>query len=162
MTLVDDLKAPTSPEELDRRKALGYLVGAAFAAAGGGAVITTIRFMQPKVLFEPPTKVSLGPADNIPLGSLVVLPEQKLYVAHIEKGIIAMSSVCTHLGCMTRYDAEQKQITCPCHGSEFDENGQVTGGPAPRPLDRKLVTIESGQLVVDTNKNVEADYVLEV
>jgi len=162
MALVDDLKAPTPTIEIDRRKTLGILVGAAFAAAGGGTVITTIRFMQPNVLFEPPTKVAIGSVDEVPLGTMVVLISEKLYVAHVEKGIIAMSSVCTHLGCMTRYDAEQKSIACPCHGSQFDEQGTVTGGPAPRPLDRKLITLDSGMLVVDTNKTVNADYVLEV
>ncbi len=162
MTLVDDLKAPIPQTELDRRKALGILTGAAFAIAGGGTVITTIRYMRPNVLFEPPTKVTIGSIAEIPKGTLLVLVEQKLYVAHTDKGIFAMSSVCTHLGCMTRYDLEKNAISCPCHGSKFDAAGNVTAGPAPRALARKQVTLEGGMLVVDTRKNVDESYVLKV
>lgn len=162
MTLVDDLKAPVPQVELDRRKALGVLTSTAFAIAGGGTVITTIRYMRPNVLFEAPTKITIGTLADIPRGTLLVLTEQKLYVAHTDRGIFAMSSVCTHLGCMTRYDAETNAISCPCHGSKFDAVGAVTGGPAPRPLDRKLVTLEGAQLIVDTRKNVDEDFVLKV
>jgi cytochrome b6-f complex iron-sulfur subunit len=161
MTLVDDLKAPVAQTELDRRKALGVLTGAAFAIAGGGTVITTIRYMRPNVLFEPPTKVTIGTIADIPMGTLLVLIEQKLYIAHTDKGIFAMSSVCTHLGCMTRYDAEKNAIACPCHGSKFDAAGNVTGGPAPRPLVRKEITLEGDLLVVDTRKNVSESFFLK-
>lgn len=162
MALVDDLKAPVAQTELDRRKALGVLTAAAFSIAGGGTVITTIRYMRPNVLFEPPTKVTIGTVADIPLGTLLVLVEQKLYVAHTDQGVFAMSSVCTHLGCMTRYDAEKNAISCPCHGSKFDAGGGVTAGPAPRPLERKQITLEGDVLVVDTRKNVSDNFVLKV
>lgn len=162
MTLIDDLKAPIPEKELNRRKALGVLTGAAFAIAGGGTVITTIRFMRPNVLFEPPTKVTVGTMADIPLGTLLVLTQQKLYVAHTPKGIFAMSSVCTHLGCMTRYDVETNSIACPCHGSNFDALGNVTAGPAPRPLARKEIVLEGDLLVVDTRKDVGESFVLKV
>jgi cytochrome b6-f complex iron-sulfur subunit len=162
MTLIDDLKAPIPEKELNRRKALGVLTGAAFAIAGGGTVITTIRFMRPNVLFEPPTKVTVGTMADIPLGTLLVLTEQKLYVAHTPEGIFAMSSVCTHLGCMTRYDVEKNSIACPCHGSNFDALGNVTAGPAPRPLARKEIVLEGDLLVVDTRKDVSESFVLKV
>ena len=162
MALIDDLKAPIPQKELDRRKALGVLTGAAFAIAGGGTAITTIRYMRPNVLFEPPTKVTIGTVAEIPLGTLLVLVEQKLYVAHTAQGIFAMSSVCTHLGCMTRFDAEKNTISCPCHGSKFDAAGTVTGGPAPRPLDRKQIFFEGDLLVVDTRKAAEESDFLKV
>lgn len=162
MALIDDLKAPVPKKELDRRKALGVLTGAAFAIAGGGTAITTIRYMRPNVLFEPPTKVSIGTIADIPLGTLLVLVEQKLYVAHTSKGIFAMSSVCTHLGCMTRYDPEKNAIACPCHGSKFDAAGNVTAGPAPSPLARKQIVLEGDLLVVDTRKDVGESFVLKV
>jgi Rieske Fe-S protein len=62
---------------------------------------------------------------------------------------------------MTRYDDAAGAIACPCHGSRFDKQGQVTGGPAPRPLDRMQMTLEGGQLVVDSSKLVEPSFVLE-
>jgi cytochrome b6-f complex iron-sulfur subunit len=162
MTLVDDLRADIPERELSRRKALSLLTGAAFALAGGGTVITTIQYLHPNVLFEPPSKVRIGAPEFLALGTLLVLNEYKLYVARTPGGVFAMSSVCTHLGCMTRYQEENDAIVCPCHGSRFDEAGQVTGGPAPRSLVRKHVALESGQVVVDTRVNVSDDFILEV
>ena len=162
MVLVDDLKAPTPAAELSRRKALGILTSSAFAVATAGAGVTASRFLRPSVLFEPPTTVPVGPPESIAVGTLLVLPEQRLYVVHSPPGFFAMSAVCTHLGCMTRYAAAKKAIVCPCHGSRFDEQGQVTGGPAPTPLIRKHVALRDGQIIVDTMKTADTDFILEV
>jgi menaquinol-cytochrome c reductase iron-sulfur subunit len=47
----------------------------------------------------------------------------------------ALSNVCTHLGCRVRWIAEKDTFFCPCHNGTFDKEGNVTGGPPPRPLD---------------------------
>jgi cytochrome b6-f complex iron-sulfur subunit len=160
MSLVDDLRAGTPAQELDRREALGKLTSAALGIAGLGTMITTVRYLRPNVLFEPPTRVGVGRPEDIGVGTLLVLPEQKLFVVHTANGFVAMSAVCTHLGCMTRYlDAEQA-IFCPCHGSRFDRLGQVTGGPAPTALDRFEVSLRNGELVVDMRRPVDSRFVL--
>ena len=67
-------------------------------------------------------------------------------------GVFAMSAVCTHLGCITRHVPDEGAIACPCHGSRFDLEGNVTHGPAPRPLPWLEVTLDAdGNLVVDTS-----------
>jgi cytochrome b6-f complex iron-sulfur subunit len=113
------------------------------------------------VLFEPPTKFSVGKPEDIPVGALIVMPEQKLYIVHSEAGFVAMSAVCTHLGCMTRYEEPAKRLVCPCHGSEFSTEGTVTGGPAPKPLERRQVELKDGQLIVDVSVTVADDFVLK-
>ena len=45
----------------------------------------------------------------------------------------AFTSVCTHEGC-TVSGYSNKRLVCPCHGSEFDQNGQPVAGPAPSAL----------------------------
>ena len=45
-----------------------------------------------------------------------------------------LSSKCTHLGCTVRWDNEEQQLRCPCHGSRFSDDGKVTHGPAKQPL----------------------------
>ena len=62
------------------------------------------------------------------------------------RDFIAMSNICTHLGCRVRWIADQGQLFCPCHNGVFDKNGKVISGPPPRPLDRYEVKIENDQL----------------
>ncbi|MDR4471330.1 MAG: ubiquinol-cytochrome c reductase iron-sulfur subunit [Nitrospira sp.] len=60
----------------------------------------------------------------------------------------AFSPICTHLGCGHRWDDVEKKFLCPCHGSVFDVNGIVLGGPALRPLDVLPSKVEGGRLLV--------------
>ncbi len=57
---------------------------------------------------------------------------------------------CVHLGCSVPHCDSSMLFECPCHGSKYRLNGEYYGGPAPRGLDRFPVTIEGGNVVVDT------------
>ena len=162
MPLIDDLRADVGPEVLKRRKFLGVLTGSTFAIAGIGTSITAVSYLRPNVLFEPPTKFSAGKPEEIPVGKLIVMPEQQVYVVHAAEGFIALSAVCTHLGCMTRYEEAKQQLVCPCHGSVFSTSGVVDGGPAPKPLQRMHLELKDGQLIVDVGTLAEDDFVLKV
>jgi Rieske Fe-S protein len=82
-----------------------------------------------------------------------------------------MSNRCTHVGCPTQPNGPifvQKErfrrtnvgeikvvptlpaggFGCPCHGSQFDTEGNRTAGPAPRALDRYHFSIRNGRLVL--------------
>ena len=61
---------------------------------------------------------------------------------------VAMSNICTHLGCRVRWVAERNQFFCPCHNGQFDKQGLVVAGPPPRPLDRYPVRVEGDQLFI--------------
>lgn len=162
MSLVDDLRAETGREELDRREALGKLTGTALIVALTGTAVTTVSYLSPNVLFEPPSRYRVGRPEEIPLGTVLVLPEQKIYVSHAAEGFYALSAVCTHLGCMTRYLANEGILACPCHGSRFDLLGRVVQGPAPRPLPRLELSLNDGLLVVDSQRIVDPDFILKV
>ena len=64
------------------------------------------------------------------------------------RDFVAMSNICTHLGCRVRWIADQQQFFCPCHNGVFDKNGSVVSGPAPRRLDQYQVKIEDEQLFI--------------
>jgi cytochrome b6-f complex iron-sulfur subunit len=162
MPLDDDLTLPTTDEELARRKALTLLGAGALAVAGIGTVITGFRFLEPSVIYEEDARVAVGKPEEIPPGTVLVVAKHGLYVIRTPAGFFALSSVCTHLGCMTRYVPENAQIACPCHGSRFSLEGKVTAGPAPRPLRRLQITVERGVLVVDASKEVPAGEILKV
>jgi cytochrome b6-f complex iron-sulfur subunit len=150
------------PENQSRRDVLTRIgLGAcALAAAGSGAV--TLDFLKPKVLFEPPTTFTAGSPLDYPEGTVRFDRERKAYVVGAAGGVYAMSAVCTHLGCITRYVADESAIACPCHGSRFDVEGNVTHGPAPRPLPWLEVKLDDkGQLVVDTSVIIPRGKVLK-
>jgi len=162
MPLLDDLRLKPDDDERGRRAFLGLIGGGAMALAGMGTGVTAVRYLWPEVLFEAETRYRIGRPEEIPLGTLVALPEQKIFVVHGANGIFALSAVCTHLGCLARYEKENDRIFCPCHGSRFDTAGRVTNGPAPIPLPRLEVKLEGGVLVVDASKVVEPDFALKV
>jgi cytochrome b6-f complex iron-sulfur subunit len=165
MALVDDLNRPITEREISRRRALLTLGAGALGVASLGGMVTLIRFMRPNVLFEPATRFKVGRVEDIPVGGVLNIPKRKIFVARNEKGCFAMSSVCTHLGCMVQHQAAanaKETFFCPCHGSRFDYEGNVVGGPAPRPLDRVALEIDGGELVVDVKEAVPHDTVTEV
>ena len=69
-------------------------------------------------------------------------------IKHQDGTVTVFSPICPHLGCGYRWDAQDREFKCPCHGSVYDMNGRVLAGPAPRPLDVLPSKIENGQLLV--------------
>jgi cytochrome b6-f complex iron-sulfur subunit len=65
-------------------------------------------------------------------------------------GFLALYRKCTHLGCAVPWNPAEGRFVCPCHASAFETDGQVINPPAPRPLDRFVVTIVDGMVKVDT------------
>lgn len=62
------------------------------------------------------------------------------------KGLIALSTVCTHKGCEVRLLPDAYE--CPCHGSAYAQDGAVIEGPATQPLQRFAVTENSEAIII--------------
>ena len=80
----------------------------------------------------------------------IVNEEEVSAYALTENGrdFVALSNICTHLGCRVRWVADQERFFCPCHNGVYDKNGNVVSGPPPRPLDHYEVKIENNQLYI--------------
>jgi menaquinol-cytochrome c reductase iron-sulfur subunit len=61
---------------------------------------------------------------------------------------VAISTRCAHLGCPVRYVQASRRFICPCHGGVYGFQGEVTGGPPVRPLDRFYTKVERGRVLV--------------
>ena len=73
--------------------------------------------------------------DDLPKNTGKVLVDRHVAVYRNSAGdLIAVSSICTHMGCDVLWDDRKKAWACPCHGSRFAPAGSVVNGPATEPL----------------------------
>ena len=105
----------------------GFLYLSAALATG-----SLLRFLSYAPASEQKTEFDLGSVDNYPVGSRTSIPEIPALLIHAESGFTALSLTCTHLGCTL--EPNDNGFACPCHNSAFDAEGNVTQGPAVKPL----------------------------
>lgn len=141
------------PEPIPRRDALGLMSLWAMAGALLFATIGMLRLPKAAVLASPSKKVKVQLPDTLADGEPFVPPGRSMAVYRQAGQVYAISTVCTHLGCIVKPDASG--FKCPCHGSEFEADGAVRKGPAPRPLDWLAVSVSGGGLVVDEGSAVK-------
>jgi len=137
--------------EKSRRAFFVQIGTGACAVAAAGSGLVTLDFLKPKVLFEPSTSFLAGSPLDFTDGVVRFNKEKKAYVVGGAAGVYALSAVCTHLGCITRFRSDDRVIACPCHGSRFDLAGNVVHGPAGRALPwLDVIQDAAGNLIVDT------------
>jgi len=154
---IDKYKEGLLNQTLDRKSFLNWLtIGwLAFAAATGGFFTAMIRFLFPNVLFEPPQSFKIGFPNDFESGKvdLRFKKSHSVWIVKDDEKIIALSTVCTHLGCTPNWLETDRKFKCPCHGSGFRSSGINFEGPAPRPLERyRIVLANDGQILVDKTK----------
>ncbi len=142
-----------------RRDLLGFLGWGAVLNSIGIGTLAFVRFMYPRVLFEPPSQFKIGrPVEYAPLStSEKWIKALRLWVIRYDDRFVSVSAICTHLGCTPRYLGTEDKYKCPCHGSGYrgfasgwKVNGTNFEGPAPRPMERfKLALADDGQMIVD-------------
>jgi len=137
-----------------RRTFLFWLSSAALTGSGIISAFSNFVFMKPRATYGAPTRFSIGRPDDYPPGSRISLDTRRICVVRDGNRLAAISTTCTHLGCIV--GVSETGFACPCHGSRFDQDGTVTGGPAPRPLPWHPVTLApNGDLEVDTAVQIE-------
>lgn len=105
----------------------------------------TVSYMKHRAGKEDVEKVrSLGNNDS----AVVTIDKKKYGIYKDLEGVLHMvSAECTHLGCIVKWNPDEKSWDCPCHGSRFTHLGKVLNGPANSPLPYKK--IESDDVVSD-------------
>ena len=150
------------PDSDDRRRFIRIAVVGGIAVVSGAAGAASV-FLPPVHAADSAGARPLAPLLKLgalekdsPLGLTISLAsrdgwrlrtrEQTVFVLRVADGddaaaFKALSPVCSHAGCEVEYVEPDKKFLCPCHGAEFDVQGGLTKGPAPRGLDALGVSI---------------------
>jgi cytochrome b6-f complex iron-sulfur subunit len=158
-----------------RRDLVSRGIIALFVAALGGVLSSVLTFLWPTITGGAGGRYQVGSPEEVrgrflrqrrpyfdPTGQFYVVPyppdrvavARRVYAAPVvdgmEAGFVAVSARCTHLGCHVPWCDSSQWFECPCHGSRFNRAGEQQRGPAPRGLDHYRVTVQGGQVAVDT------------
>jgi cytochrome b6-f complex iron-sulfur subunit len=152
-------------DEITRRDFFAAVGHATLLIGAGSLGILSLDYLSPNVLLEPLAEVNVGRPEIYPPDSVTLLSKHKVFIVRSPEGPFhALSAVCTHLGCLTKYRTKERDIACPCHGSSFNAtDGLVRSGPAPSPLHNlKLTLSERNELWVNRNVIVKPGTRLKV
>jgi cytochrome b6-f complex iron-sulfur subunit len=134
------------------------------AAAGvaGAAYIAALAYPIYRYLASPEEmamnatqikEVTLKDAQKQPKGSVLMFKfgtAPALLIHHLDDSWIALTAVCTHLGCTVQYEVQADRIHCACHGGVYNAyTGANVSGPPPRPLKLfKVVSVNESGVVI--------------
>lgn len=147
----------TQTQAVSRREFLYYIWGASLALMLTETAGALIWFALPRFRAgEYGGVFNLDPASLPTKGSSPVgFSAGKFWISNTNNGLLALSMICTHLGCLFKWVEVDNRFECPCHGSQFQADGtKIVGhGPAPRNLDRFVITVTTsgGTNVTDAN-----------
>lgn len=133
---------------MKRRSFLGLIGTVMSCTAFGSFAYPFIKYLAPpkakaaasRLNF---TKSEVGDAKEILFGQTPAI-----IINRPGKGFIALSRVCTHLGCLIEFDREKKKLVCPCHAGVYDLEGRVVSGPPPKPLPTFPLRVEGEEIII--------------
>lgn len=158
----------TEAQGISRREFLYYIWGSSIAliALQAGGLLTWFllpRFREGEFggTFTSPVE-AIPPTNDVPVPNAEgrfwltnvdsEQPNDLMYRAEDEEpiqGVLAIYTVCTHLGCIYDWNAPNTRYECPCHGSKYRLDGRRIQAPAPRNLDRfKLYALDANEQVI--------------
>ena len=166
---------------ITRRQFLTKALRISFGAFAGIQAISWLGFMWPKVSGGFGSKVDAGKVEDLKKqivqadGSVIpaFIPEARAYVLPFDSsqasgsqfsdgdtiadGLVAIYQRCVHLGCRVPWCNSSQGFECPCHGSKYNLVGEYYAGPAPRNLDRFVVSVNpAGKFIIDTGTIIES------
>lgn len=138
-------------KQVPRRSFLDRVIQVCGSIAGIALVGPALVYLWPVTKTGPvKTREEVGDAASWAAWTSrkVSVAGKPVLIVRTDKNFVALSAVCTHLGCLVEFDSAKRNIHCPCHAATFDLNGQVTGGPPPRPLPPYNVAEAQGKVYV--------------
>jgi nitrite reductase/ring-hydroxylating ferredoxin subunit len=135
----------SEPRRVSRRTAFFSGLGALAAGVLGGFGIdravnsssssqaTGGRWKFPLVHDGKGTWIAVANQSELPAGAVKAFTARSVQGFLINDGtdIYAMSRICTHMGCLLNFEKQKQKLVCPCHGAEFNLQGQMERYPSP-------------------------------
>jgi len=156
---IEQYVPPADPETVGvtRRQFLNRSSVALMTVSLAGFGAACVAFLWPKLSGGFGSKINAGNINDLKTqiranNNFLYLPEgrawlteypkeglpkaEAVYPANVltgmEAGITALYQKCPHLGCRVPECASSQWFECPCHGSQYNRNGEKKAGPAPR------------------------------
>lgn len=156
-----DTIGPGTEGQMTRRRLLTWLSSFGLFGSAVISMFSNLVFIKPRATYGQPNRFSIGNPDEYTSGARIALGEQRVCIVREGNKVCAISTTCTHLGCIV--SPSETGFACPCHGSRFDQDGNVTGGPAPKALAWYKVSLApNGELEVDKGEEVQQGTYLNV
>ncbi|HEY6871932.1 MAG TPA: ubiquinol-cytochrome c reductase iron-sulfur subunit [Geobacteraceae bacterium] len=133
-----------------RRKFLSACLGVLGAVTAGVAAYPVFEYLSPRTSDREKGQVTI-PRAQVGVGQahFFQFHGHPAVVLQRAPGVfVALSAICTHLGCIIRWLPEKGEFLCPCHAGRYASDGKVLGGPPPKPLQTIPVALSGDNLLV--------------
>ncbi|MBP1728390.1 MAG: cytochrome [Deltaproteobacteria bacterium] len=134
----------------ERRKFLGICLGGVTASAAIAVGYPVYRYLAPLQKENAGSKVVI-PEQEVPAGGAKFFEyagSTAVLVRRQGGELLALSAVCTHLGCIVQWLKEKEEFLCPCHAGHYSPEGVVISGPPPKPLARLPFVVANGAITI--------------
>lgn len=142
-----------SPRHISRRDFVKFVTASVAAVIATVLGLPIIHYLVDPALKEQEssTWIPLGRLEAFEIGKPTLINFTRTrrhgwektvssYAVYVERrsaqDAVVFSNRCTHLACRVHWQEEVQEYICPCHNGRFGREGEVLGGPPPRPLER--------------------------
>jgi len=134
-----------------RRIFLNFSVLTFLTALCGWFLYPVIKFLIPPPQNSIDPNILSIPISQIPCGKSHVTKYKghPIIIINRDGNLHALSAICTHLGCIVKWDKNKEELFCPCHMAKYDLNGNVKSGPAPKSLFALKTNIINDQVIIE-------------
>ncbi|HVO27254.1 MAG TPA: ubiquinol-cytochrome c reductase iron-sulfur subunit [Candidatus Margulisiibacteriota bacterium] len=144
-------------EEHSRRSFLGKLLSGSLIVGALGVVSSVVAYLFPPESVSSalgPQRTRVGKLSDLPVGEgkLALVNDEPVWVVHLAQGLVAMSALCTHQGCIVKWQPDRRLFSCPCHQGLFDARGNVVSGFPQMPLPRLDVGVVEGEVYISAGR----------
>ncbi|OIW15521.1 hypothetical protein TanjilG_27372 [Lupinus angustifolius] len=152
--------APERVPDMEKRKLMNLLLLGAISLPTAGMLVPYATFFAPpgsgsstggvvakdalgNDVFADQWLKTHGPGDRTLTQGLKGDPTYLVVEKDRTLATYGINAVCTHLGCVVPWNKAENKFMCPCHGSQYNDQGRVVRGPAP--LVSKMENLVVGQ-----------------